>query len=54
MTNVYNNLRNQQIEAIAKKSSSAFLQRIVDRKNNFDDDIVKSAILELKNRKVIA
>ena len=46
--------RKTKIQTIAAKSSTAFLQRIVDRRNNFDDDIVSSVILELKNRKVVA
>jgi len=46
--------RKTKVKAVVAKSSTAFLQRIVDRKNNFDDDIVQTAISELKNRKVFA
>jgi len=49
-----NEIRKTKIESMIVKSSTVFLKRIVDRRNNFDDDIVESAILELKNRKVIA
>jgi len=45
--------RKTKVQAIVTKSGTAFLQRIVDKWNNFDDDIVESAIIELKNRKVI-
>jgi len=45
-------LRESEINRIVGKSSDHILQRIVDRCNNFDDDIVKAAIAELKTRNV--
>ena len=54
-SNIYEmQTRKTKVEAIVAKASTAFLQRIVNKWNNFDDDIVQQAILELKNRKVAA